>query len=161
MSIRMLCRKRRKMNIKKSVTLKPVILIEVVMVVVLAGAGVAVAFTSGSSVADTGGTSTEGGIQYTQTVGNSDVTVASYTVQYDTDLDAVTGVTAVLAGTDGDKCYVTATAGDDDFSPSEKKQSSITTISGATSCAITFTTPLATSNFTKVNFLVEKSYDAG
>jgi hypothetical protein len=149
------------MKIKKSVTLKPILLAEVLMVVVLASAGAAMAFTNGSTVSDSTSISPVEGIQYTQAIGDSDNLVTDYAFTYNTDLDEISAVTGNLSGTVGDKCYVTVVIGDADLSPSETKKSDLVTFAGATaSFTCTLGDNIAISSVTQVNFLVEKTLDA-
>jgi len=148
------------MYLKKQMSLKPVIIIELFLVVILAGAGTALAFTSTGSISFTGNTSPIQGISYEQAISDSSCTVVSYDFTYDSDLDAVATVTPSLSGTEGDKYAVTVLIGDADFSPSQTKESTTQTMvaSGSQPMAVVLTldSAIATSDVTKIRFLVEK-----
>ena len=145
------------MSIKKIAALKPVVLTEIIVVVILVSGGMALAFTHSQTVTDDD--SILGGIQYELPIGSSDNTVTDYDLTYSG--SNVTAVTGNLAGANGDKCYVTVLIGDDDFSPSETKKSDLVTFSGVTaSFTCTLGTPIAESDVTEVRFIVEKTLDA-
>jgi hypothetical protein len=147
------------MSFTKYVTLRPVLLVELVLVVMLAAGGAALAFTNGSSITDD--TSTNDAIQYEQTIGNSDITVTDYAFTYDAGMDNITAVTGTVSGTSGDKCYVTADLGTM-AGTHQQKTSSLVTFSAATaSFTCTFDSAVAVGDVTQLHLLVEKTHDAG
>lgn len=144
---------------RQSITLKPVLVIEIFLVVLLVGVGSAMAFTHSQTVADDD--SPLGGIQYELVIADSGVTVTDYEFTYDAGLLNVTGVTGNLAGTDGDKCHVVVDVGDDDWSPHQwGRTGTVLTISGSTAFSVTLDSPILVDNVTKLNIIVEETVNA-
>lgn len=147
------------MSFTKYVTLRPVLLIELTLVVILAAGGAALAFTNASSITDD--TSTNDAIQYEQTIGNSDIVVTDYAFTYDAGMDNITAVTGNLgSGAAGDKVYVIADIGTFAGTHQQKKSSQITFAGTTAAFTCTLDSSVAVGDVTQLNFVVEKCHDA-
>ena len=149
------------MNFTKYVTLKPMVLIELVLVVMLAAAGAALAFTNASTITDTNGTSPDSAVQHEQTIGNSDITVTDYSFTYDAGMDNITAVSGNLGGgASGDKVYVITDIGTFSGTHQAKKSDLVTFSAETASFTCTLDSAIAVGDVTQLNFVVEKCYDA-
>ena len=141
------------MFLRKRVSLKPILLLEVSLIVLIASIGAACALSLPTDMGDT-----DLGVSY-GTITDSPVTVTGYTVNYDASYNNVTSVDVDLSNTDAVNPHtvdVTVMIGNSGFVTEVHGTDSVGPIAASGTDTASVTLALAVTNLDQIQIVVEE-----